>query len=365
MRIALIVNNYPPMVGGIEYHEENLAHGIAALGHEVWVINLAGPVGQRHDGEVRVLSGKGYLSISDIIRVPALGTTRRLAAWLRANRIEVVSTHTRFFPMSFVGVRAAHQAGIPVIHTEHGSGFVATKNPVIWLGSRFVDLTFGRSVLRTADKVLGVSENVVDFVRRLSGRRAGVFYNAITPPSPEAVSEDRPRHLVFIGRMVPGKGWDTFIDAVARLRAIGHDVDGELIGGGAELEAARERVRERGLEGVIDVQGQRPPSEVRRCLAGATLVNPTRLSEGFQTTLVESVAEGGRVVTFLVPGAKMLQERAAPVMITPENTLDSLVESLSQMLLDPPPRADGRAVEELTWPHQAKKYCQLCIELLA
>lgn len=155
MRIALIVNNYPPMVGGVEYHEENLAHGIAAQGHDVWVINLAGPVGERVDGDVHVITRKGYLSISDIIRVPMIGTTKKLAKWLNAHQIEVVSTHTRFFPMSFVGVRAARKAGIPVIHTEHGSGFVATKNPVIWLGSRLVDLTFGRYVLRAADQVLG------------------------------------------------------------------------------------------------------------------------------------------------------------------------------------------------------------------
>ncbi|QOR46208.1 glycosyltransferase family 4 protein [Trueperella pecoris] len=363
MRIALIVNNYPPMVGGIEYHEENLAHGIAALGHDVWVINLAGPVGQRLDGQVRVLSGKGYLSISDIIRVPALGTTRRLAAWLRNNRIDVVSTHTRFFPMSFVGVRAAHQAGIPVIHTEHGSGYVTTKNPVIWLGSRFVDLTFGRSVLRSADKVLGVSENVVDFVRKLSGRRADVFYNAITPPSPEAVREDRPSHLIFIGRMVPGKGWDTFIDAVKILKSEGYDVEAELIGAGTQLELARAKVTEMELSDTIDVVGQVSPAEARRRLAGATLVNPTILSEGFQTTLVESIAEAGRVVTYPVPGAQMLAERGAPVAITQQRSVEELVKELRQLLAAPPTPGEAETVKDLMWPQQSATYCHICSTL--
>ena len=57
----------------------------------------------------------------------------------------MVSTHTRFFPMSFVGARAAQKAGIPYIHTEHGSNFVNNSNPIIAIGSRVVDLSLGRS----------------------------------------------------------------------------------------------------------------------------------------------------------------------------------------------------------------------------
>lgn len=363
MRIALIVNNYPPMVGGVEYHEENLAHGIAAQGHDVWVINLAGPVGERVDGDVHVITRKGYLPISDIIRVPMIGTTKKLARWLNAHRIDVVSTHTRFFPMSFVGVRAARKAGIPVIHTEHGSGFVATKNPVIWLGSRLVDLTFGRYVLRAADQVLGVSESVTSFVRKISGRDAGIFYNAITPPDPDILRSDRPSHLVFIGRMVPGKGWDTFIDAVGILKSEGYDVDAELIGAGAQLDLARAKVAEAGLGDTIDVVGQVSPRQARRHLAGSTLVNPTVLSEGFQTTLVESIAEAGRVVTYPVPGAQMLAERGAPVVITQQRSVEALVARLRQLLAQPPAPGSADTVKDLMWPQQSATYCQICTTL--
>ncbi|QJC21126.1 glycosyltransferase family 4 protein [Arcanobacterium buesumense] len=364
MKIAMIVNNYPPKVGGVEYHVQNLAHELVQLGHKVWVLNISNTPGTRSDDGVEVITRKAHLPIADVITVPGFGATRDISQFLIENRIDVVSIHTRFFPMSFVGLRAAQKAGIPVIHTEHGSGFVATKNPIVWLGSRVVDLTMGRYILRNATKVFGVSEAVTTFVEKLSGRHAEVFYNAITPPKPRSAHQDRPNHLVFVGRMVEGKGWDTFLDVVAQLRKEGYDVDGELLGDGAQLSAAREKISALGLNGIVTAPGRVTPGEVRERLAGATLVNPTVLSEGFQTTLVEAIAEGGRVVTFPVPGARMLAEKQAPVVISEEKTTKSMVSATRSLLKDPMPQAQPKIYQDLTWPEQAKNYTTACKDLI-
>lgn len=235
MRIAFIVNHYPPHVGGAETHVAHLPAQLTTLGHQVWVLNLAEVPERRQDEQVTVLTGRASAQVAEIITLPQLGTTGRIAEFLRSQSIELVSIHTRFFPMSLVGLRAASRAGIPVIHTEHGSGFVSSTSSLVALGSRTVDLTVGRYVLRHADRALAVSEESADFASRLGGVPAGVFYNAITPPVPDYDRPDRPNHLVFVGRVVPGKGWETFLHAVAALRADGHDVDGELLGGGPQL----------------------------------------------------------------------------------------------------------------------------------
>ena len=214
MRIAFIVNSYPPRLGGLESHIYHLSVSLAQLGHDVYVLTISDKPGHRQEEGVDIRTDRRHFPVADIISFPALGATRAIARFLREHHIDVVSVHTRFFPMSFVGVRSAHQAGIPVIHTEHGSGFVASSSPIIAPASRAVDVTMGRYVLRHADRVLGVSEQAAAFASRLGGVHADVFYNAITPPQPHAEPiEDRYRHLVFVGRMVPGKGWDTFIEA--------------------------------------------------------------------------------------------------------------------------------------------------------
>lgn len=362
----MIVNRYPPYVGGVEFHVRNLATALAEQGHELWVLTIAEKAGERIDeGPVRVLTGTAHAPIAEIITFPAPGATRRIAEFLREHSIDAVSVHTRFFPMSFVGVRAARRAGIPVIHTEHGSDFVASDSPIVSIGSRIVDFTMGRYVLKSADRVVAVSPEAAAFASRLGGVRASVFYNAITPPAYDAPPVQRPSSLVFVGRLVPGKGWDVFIGAIEALRDRGVEVTGELLGAGPDLEAARQAVREKGLEAVVAVRGRVSPDEVREALAGATLVNPTVLSEGFQTTLLEALAERGRVVTFDVPGAELLRDRGFPVSICADRTEDRLVESLVEFLEDPPALADPSLIDEWTWTNRAEEYARIASDVVA
>ncbi len=365
MKIAMVVNSYPPRVGGLEYHIENLAQGLSDLGHEVWVLTISSTPGRRIDGEVRVLTGRAHLPIADVITLPSLGTTQALTRFLVQHGIDLVSTHTRFFPMSFVGLQAARRAGIPVIHTEHGSGYVANFSPVIVVGSRAVDLTMGRYVLTHADKVLGVSEPAARFAEKLGAPAAEVFYNAITPPQPTPPSPDRPTHLVFVGRVVAGKGWDTFLEAVRRLRERGTEVTGEILGDGAERERAVAYAQELGVSEIVAVRGRVSQEQVRQALRGSTLVNPTVLSEGFQTTLLEAIAERGRVVTFDVPGAYLLRKQGAPVTICESKDAAGLSQALIEMLSAPPGPADPSFITQWTWPVRAAQYATIAEQVIA
>ena len=356
MRIAIITNTYPPRVGGLEQHLQQLATGLAKLGNDVTVITIDEQPGTRLENGVRILIGKAHLPISGVISFPTLGTTRRLASFLSEGAFDAVSVHTRFFPMTFVGLRAAHMACIPVVHTEHGSGYVASSSTIIALASRVVDNTLGRYVLRHAERVLGVSQEAASFARRLGAKEPKVFYNAIGPRLSPAEVPDRPERLVFVGRLVDGKGWDTFLRAVARLRDHGRDIEGIILGDGSDFDAARSLAEELRVDDVVQLRGRVSPEHVRSEISGATLVNPTVLSEGFQTTLLEALAEDGRVVTFDVPGAKLLRTQGMPVLIAPQKSTDSLVETLELLLDDPPPAASAGALSPWTWEERLREF---------
>lgn len=370
MRIAFVINNYPPRVGGVELHVHALATELVRLGHEPLVVTLGPDTGWRDDAGVSVLTLPEHFRVGDVLGFPSLGTRRRLTRLLREHKIDVVSTHTRFFPISLVGLRAAHRAGLPVVHTEHGSGFVAGGSAIMQLASRAVDLTLGRWVLRHADRVLGVSENVVEFVRSLSGAHAEVFYNAIpvgdgVDAGAKAVAaRDRPGHLVFVGRIVEGKGWEAYLETLAALHAQGRPVTGEVLGDGVQMPQLRLRVQELGLEDVVAVRGRVTQAEVREALRGATLVNPTTLSEGFQTSLLEAIAEQGRVVTYPVPGAVTLQQQGAPVAITADRDVDALITATAALLDHPGAPAAPELLTAWTWPERAREYVTVCEQVL-
>lgn len=365
MKIAFVVNNYPPRVGGVESHVASLARHLVVLGHGVVVYTLHDRTDRREEDGITVVRLPEHLRIGGVLGFPGIGTTRRLRRALAAENVDVVSVHTRFFPMSWVGMRAARPIGIPVVHTEHGSDHVVSDSLVITQASRLVDRTVGRALLRRADTVLGVSENVLDFVERLSGRRGELFFNAIEVPEPGGVIQPRPEHLVFVGRMVAGKGWDVFLHAVTRLVSEGRTVSAEMLGDGADLERLREMIQELGLEGVVRVRGRVGAAEVRAALRGATLVNPTVLAEGFQTTLLEALAEGGAVVTYPVPGAVTLRAEGRPVLITEQRDPVELVEILGRYLDAPRSDEPGQGIDAWTWPRRAEQYAEICARTIS
>ncbi|HHU40084.1 MAG TPA: glycosyltransferase family 4 protein [Propionibacterium sp.] len=359
MRIVFVVNNYPPRVGGLENHVSSLARHLAAAGHEV-VVHTMSDAGTRRttatEQGVEVHRWPEAFQIGGLLGFPTLGAARGLWRAITRSGADLVSTHTRFFPLTWLAVAAARAARLPVVHTEHGSGHVASPSPVIKVGSRVVDETFGRLSLRGADAVLGVSEEVVAFVRALSGVGGHVFYNAIEAPEVAGTPPHLRRHLVFVGRIVPGKGWEDFLKVVA---SVDDDVTAEVLGDGQDLSELRRHAAALGLGGRLAIRGRVPMAEVFTALAGAILVNPTRLSEGFQTTLLEALAVGARVVTYPVPGTSLLAAQGAPITVVDRST-NALLAGVRSRLADAPEAVWGaEEIAAWTWSARSREYVEL------
>lgn len=360
MHVGFVVNNYLPHVGGVELHVAALARTLRRRGHQVTIVALGETPSAGDEDGIHVVRLQERLRIGDVLAFPPPGTGRRLRRLLSERGVDLVSVHTRFFPMTWLGIGAARASGLPVVLTEHGSDHVASDSKLIALAARLVDETFGRWALRRADRVLGVSEQVVSFVGRLGRVPAEVFYNAIELPAAGPEPKARPGRLVFVGRLVAGKGWPEFVEAVTQLRQQGLEVSGTMLGGGPDEAAVR-----RAAPAEVEVLGRVPPDEVAGHLRGATLVNPTTLSEGFQTTLLEALAVGGRIVTYPVPGAQALADDGAPLRITERRDLASLVAGLQAMLADPSAPYPPEKLEKWSWDARATQFEQVAAALIA
>jgi glycosyltransferase involved in cell wall biosynthesis len=206
-------------------------------------------------------------------------------------------------------MRLGHRLAVPVIHTEHGGGYVATSSRLVESAARVVDLTVGRAVLRGASEVLAVSQASCEFVKRLSGVDATLFHNGVDIESwlPEATrsatASAKGRSLVFVGRLVPEKGWRSFLHIARACREAGFLGPVVLLGDGPDREKAASYAQ---TLGILDAQlpGHVPSAVVRDHLRGGILVNPTTASEGFQLTLVEAMACGAAIATYAVGGTE-------------------------------------------------------------
>lgn len=359
-----MITNYPPRSGGVEAHVAGLAAALDARGWRVTVVTLDETPGVTMEGQIRVIRLPRRFRVGDEFAFPPFGTGRRIRRLLREVSATVVSTHTRFYPMSIVGVRAARRVGVTSLHTEHGSDFVGGVSPLIGLASRVVDHTLGVAVLRGASAVLGVSDRVVAFVERLSGVRASTFFNAIDPaawqaslPAPAAIPA-RPR-LVYVGRLVPGKGWDTTLNVAERLATDPDcpEFEVHLCGGGPDRDALARRAAASPLAARIHVRGRLSRAELAETLQGAVYVNPTTLSEGFQTTLLEALACGARVVTTDVAGAAELRDEGRPVRIAPTADAAALTP-LVRDALDDEPATTIPSMAAWSWAARADEFAQ-------
>lgn len=363
--VTFIVTNYPPRTGGVEAHVRGLAQELARRGHTIIVITLDSVVGDTTENGVRVTRLPRHADIGGVIAFPSLHSVRRIRAMLRAIAPDVISTHTRFFPMSYLAVRLGRSLGIPIIHTEHGSNFVSGVSPLVAMASRVVDLTLGRATLRRATRVVGVSRGVVDFVRRLAGVEANVFPNAIDVDQWRQASRRSapasPRRVVFVGRIVPGKGWDIALSASELLAREHPDLDFTLhiCGDGPQLDALSERAASSPLASRVVVHGRLDMPELAQLLSGSVLLNPTTLSEGFQTTLIEAIASGASLITTPVPGVPELAERRAPMTVVDQCDAESFAHALRHVLGAPPVRSSGDDIDYWSWNARARQYEQL------
>lgn len=343
--VAFVVTNYPPRMGGVETHVACLAAELHRRGHAVTVVCLGSGPGERDDDGVRVLTLRRRLDVAGVIAAPTLPEWRLATAELRRSGPSHVSVHTRFFPMTWLGLRLARRLGVPGILTEHGGGPVISS-PHVTAAAAAVDRTMGRRALRSASRVLAVSARSAALVRRLAGRGSTVLGNGTDAAFWAAATPASRRHLLFAGRLVREKGWDTFLDVVA---ATPSEVTATVAGDGPDREATRRAVTARGLEGRVSLVGRLDREALRNAYAGSIYVNPSVAAEGFQTTLLEAGLAGARIATYDVGGAaEVVASGGAPGLIVPADRR-LLVKAVLDLLASDAP-GDPRILAAYDWP---------------
>ena len=351
MHVAVIATNYPPHKGGVEQHLAALGPRLVARGVACTVVCLGDEAGVRDDHGVTVRTLRRRLDLGGVLAVPDPAAWRRTTRDLATADVTHVATHTRFFPMSLLGIRLAGRLGLPAVHTEHGAGHVHTGRLAVDRAAALVDSTMGRQVLLRATEVLAVSERTAAFVQGLAGRTAEVIGNATdlsvwrpgTQPAPA-------RRLVFAGRLAREKGWPEFLRVVAavhaddRARGVTGPLDAVVAGAGDDLDAVRRMVSALGLDRLVRVVGSLEPPDLAAELAGAVYVNPSRAAEGFQLTQLEAAAAGAQVVTYDVGVAQELAAAGAPVTVVPSGDERALTAAASVALARPQPAVSAPAL---------------------
>ncbi len=350
MRIAIITQEFPPIIGGISEY----------------VSNLARELGYFHTVAVWAPPPLEYLESEHEERDPPyeqFDLPRRMWALARS-------------------LRQWNPEHIIVGHTDVKLLLVAR-----WVRpGRYVAITYGNDflgaqrtwyrgivnyLLAQARPLITISHNSAERLRALGIPNPVVIHPGTDPErfSPPPVPPPPPFTLLSVGRLEQRKGLDVAIRAVAELRKRHHNVRYLIGGRGPERPHLQHLTRELGLEEIVRFLDKVPPDELPDLYRQAhVFVLPLREEheadtiEGFGMVFLEAAATAVPSVAGRMGGAEEAIRDGETGILVPPGDVASIVEAVDRLVHNEELRrrlgANGRrwVEEEMNWARVARDF---------
>ncbi|HEY7684064.1 MAG TPA: glycosyltransferase [Gemmatimonadales bacterium] len=353
MRILVTAHNYPRFAGDpAGAYVRRLALGFQARGHATRVLapHTAGTAPIETDGNLtvhrfryapapfEVVGYRGDPRLRAVLLAPAgLALPGYLVAFrcairraVREFRPDLIHAHW-WIPAGWL----ARTAGPPVVVTSHGSD-VRLLERSGWLRRQARRLADSGVVWTAVSRFLAA-----DLERQLGLPPGSVLLTAMPVDvaffeAGLAVPKAVPPRVLYAGNLVPSKGVDVLIAAMAHLRDRKVPALLRILGQGPEREVLQNQVRALSLGDRVTLHDFVPqammPAEYG---AAAITVLPTRgVAEGLGLTLVEALLAGSAVVGTPAGGIPEVVEDGVTGLLAPDGDPDALADRLCRLLQD-------------------------------
>lgn len=233
MKIVSISHYYTPHVGGLEIVAENQVQSLVTHGHEVSVVTCAGTNEQTGTTVVKGVSvyrAKVWNFFDQRFGIPfpmvGLGyLTRSFGAIRQADAVQV---HDVFYMSSWFALLWAFVFRKPLILTQHVA-MVPHPSQVVMFIQKAVYAIFGKMLFAYATKIVVYNPQVRDFLLHYrvpaekillthNGIETKVFnkkfgFDVAAARRDFGLPTNRPL-VLFVGRLVPKKGYDILFEAL-------------------------------------------------------------------------------------------------------------------------------------------------------
>ena len=346
MKILQVYKDYPPVVGGIEYHVRMIAEEQARRGHEVTVLVTS----RRRDDEVADINGVHVIKAGRLATVASAPLSLSLFRWMKQLPADVAHLHFPY-PIGELAYLAGGRARAMVI-TYHSD--IVRQKMLLRVYSPFL-----RRILQRADRILPTNQQYIQsspYLRPLADKctvvPAGIRLERFAEADPAQVLAVRRQYgqplIVFVGRLVYYKGLEYLIRAMpqipARLLVVG---TGGMAKSWKALAARLE------LTGKVIFLGEVPDEELPAYLyASSVFVLPSSArSEAFGASMLEGMACGlPAVSTELGTGTSFVNLDGETGLIVPPCDPAALTAAINRLLSDSALRRSlGEAARQRTW----------------
>lgn len=370
MRVLLLSDLYPPVIGGIELHVRNVARGLAARGHDVAVATMhhEGQPSIERDGPIVVHRLRGSIhridrAYGDVLRrfappFPDPELVLGLSRIIRSERPEIVHGHN-WLTRSFLPLKRA--SGARLVVTLHDYGLVCAKRSLLYRGAlcdgpalgkclgcagrhygaaKGVVITFGTFVTgpleRSAVDLFMPVSSAVATASRLDAD--GAAFQIVPNFVPDEVAEqttapgqdgdprlaDEP-YLLYVGALTEHKGVPVLLDAYRRLKDPPPLV---MIG-------TRWPDSPRSFPPGVTVLSDVPHDDVMRAWSRSLLgVVPSTFPDPCPTVAMEAMASGRALVASDIGGLPDLVEDGSTGLLVPAGDAGALASAIQRLVDD-------------------------------
>lgn len=399
MRIGVLTHNYPRFNGDFSgVFVEALCRELVAQGDEVIVWAPDDVAFNRADwggvevrryryalprrwqtlGYMRSMQGDLTLKLVNYLLSPLLFMAGIWTVWRDARRLKPDVLHAHWLlPNGFIAAVVARLLGIPLVVSVPGSDAqVAASNPLFRAMARFVFgqarlLTANSGELRDAVVALGADPARFDMIiygvdpERLRASDNGVAALRKRWQAELSIAHSEPIFVLCVGRMVPKKGFDVLISALAEAPLLQRPVYAILVGNG-DSKAEWQRMAQRlGVAERIYWAGVVPTAEIGVWYNACDLLAMPSVSlpaDGLNVCVLDAMACAKPVVASQVAGNPLAVVQGDTGFLLPEGDVHGLAEAVAILADNRALRAKlgdaarSRVVEELGWTPLARRY---------
>jgi glycosyltransferase involved in cell wall biosynthesis len=309
--------------GGQEIRILAEAQGLMRRGHD---LKLLCPPQARIYAEA---ASWGVPAVALPIERKRLRGLRALLEWLRANRCDVVNTHSS--TDSWLAALALEILGrpAPIVRTRHVSAPVPRGPLSRWLYMRAAAhvVTCGEALKRELVQRNGFSESAIDSVP--TGIDAGRFR-----PGERKASRARfglPQDRALVGIVATLRSWKGHAFLIEAMKRLPGDVELVIIGDGPQRAALDQQIAKLGLRGRVRMQGQQ--ADVLPWLRALDIFAlPSCANEGVPQALVQAMLVELPCVTTSVGGiAELAEHERTALLVAPRDpaALAAAIERLA------------------------------------
>jgi teichuronic acid biosynthesis glycosyltransferase TuaC len=314
-------------------------------------------------------SGLGLPTAGAFLFARIVGRVRELH---RAHPIDVIHAHAPL-PCGHAAMLLSAELGIPYVVSVHGLDAFSTVQVTGWAGKWCRRLS--QRVYHSSRRVICISERVREQVLEgmARGCRTSVVYNGVDPelfsPGPEEMSASL--NVLSVANLIPIKGHDTLLRALASLATEFPSLTLNLIGDGPESSRLKALVQQLHIEERVLFSGRRSRQQVAEAMRHcAVFALPSRY-EGLGCVYLEAMSSGKPAIGCRGQGiAEIIQHGSNGFLVGPDNEKE-LGLALAMLLRDHPLRrrlgaaARDTILERYTLSHQAEMLLRIYREAAA